>query len=110
MAADVESLRESVGELRADVRNLATTVRENNEATTREHRTVHDIVVATSESMRVLTARVEEMKPLTDDYREKRAEARGAAKFAIALWVTLGGLITVGVSKFSDWITMRPHP
>lgn len=57
------------------------------ESSTREHRIVHDIVKATSDAVRTLDAKVDEMKPLTDDYRERRAEARGAAKLIHFMYV-----------------------
>jgi hypothetical protein len=79
---------------------------------TTEQRKVHDIVVAQSEAARILTRDVAEMKPLTDDYREKRAEARGAARLAGWLYTAAaaaGGMIAVGAGKLFDLISNRPH-
>ena len=87
---------------------LAQTVKENQEASTDEHRKVHDIVVATSEAVRNLAATVKEMKPLTDDYRERRAEARGAAHLAKVLYVTFGGIAGAFASRALDWFSVKP--
>ncbi len=117
----------AVGELRTEVKNLRGDLNELKQSSTTEHRKVHDIVVATSESIRILARTVEEMRPpvedyrlkaaalaksveLTADYQEKKAEARGAAKFANALWLAVGSLFMLGVTKLSDWLTVRPHP
>lgn len=99
-----------IGKLQADVRALSEHVQSVQDTSTREHRIVHDIVVATSEAVRNLTAVVSEMKPLTDDYREKRAEARGAATLMRWLYVTGGGLVAAGAVKLMDAFSVKPHP
>lgn len=114
MAGDLDELSEAIGGLKADMRTLTRMVHENQEASTREHRTVHDIVVATSEAVRNLAKTVSEMKPLTDDYREKRAEARGAAKLARMMYA---GALGVGsaVGAAGTWLVTtilhapKPH-
>lgn len=110
MAGELDDLSLAIGSLQSEVKILARTVRENQEATTREHRKVHDIVVASSEAMRNLTKRVEEMEPLTDDYREQRAEARGAAKLIKFLYVTAGGILGALIARLFDFFNFRPHP
>jgi hypothetical protein len=71
---------------------------------------VHDIVVASSEAVRNLAATVAEMKPLTDDYRETRAQARGAKRLLVAMYAAAGA----GILKAIDWVLSllqaRPHP
>jgi hypothetical protein len=110
MAGELHELSASIGALQADVRNLAKEVEKHKQDSTTEHRKVHDIVVATSEAIRNLTGIVSEMKPLTDDYREKRAEARGAKRLLVAMYA-FGG---AGAVKALDWIVSlfpaRPHP
>ena len=110
MPGELDDLSLAIGALQADVRTLSRTVRDNQEAATDEHRKVHDIVVATSEAVRLLTKTIAEMKPLTDDYRERRAEARGAARFLNAAYALGGGSVAVGVGKLMEWFNARPHP
>src|SRR3954468_23474720 len=119
MAADEERVFAAIGGLEKQVSHLSERINDINEKTMEEHRKVHDIVVATSESMRNLTRVVEDMKPpvdqyrlraasiqeaveLTDDYKEERAEKRGAEKFKNWIYgivASVGGLIAIGISK-----------
>jgi len=110
MAGELHELSVAIGELQAEMRILSQTVRDNQETSTREHREVHNIVVAMSESVRNIAADVAEMKPLTEDYREKRAEARGAARFLNAAYALGGGSVAVGIGKLVEWFSARPHP
>jgi len=110
MSGELHELSVAIGGLQADIKNLARTVESHHETSTEEHRKVHDIVVAASEAVRNLAAQVAEMKPLTDDYREKRAEARGAARFLKAGYALAGGSLAVGISKAVEWFSARPHP
>jgi hypothetical protein len=103
MAGELHDLSLLIGGLQADVKNLANEVREHKSETTEEHRKVHDIVVASSEAVRNLTAIVAEMKPLTDDYREKRAEARGARRLLIAAYTAAGGSFALGL----QWVIRK---
>lgn len=81
-----------------------------------EHRKVHDILDALSEAVRNLTRMVGEMKELTDDYREKRAEQRGADRIKTWLywfWASIGGLVAVVLSKLWDALPSfigKSHP
>lgn len=105
---------ELVGELKSlqtEMRLLTQTVRDNQVESTREHRVVHDIVVATSEAVRNLSTAVSEMKPLTDDYRERRAEQRGAE--ALKRWLyagaaAFGGVVVTILTKVWDFVMLRP--
>jgi hypothetical protein len=110
MAGELHELSLLIGGIKADIVNLTKVVWEHKEETTQEHRKVHDIVVAQSEAVRNLTAQVAEMKPLTDDYRERRAEARGAKRLLVVLYTAAGA----GIVKAFDWamslVTTRPHP
>lgn len=113
MPGELDSLSKAIGGLEAEMRILTRTVHDNHEASTREHRTVHDIVVATSEAVRNLTKIVGEMKPLTDDYREKRAEARGAAKLAKVLYaaaLAIGSAVGSGVTWLIHFLVTGPKP
>lgn len=111
MAGKLDELSVAIGGLRADVSNLARIVHANQEASTDEHRKVHDIVVATSESVRNLAKEVAEMKPLTNDYRERRAEARGAARLIHLLYVAGGGIAgAVTAQVMSIFGGKPPHP
>lgn len=100
----------AIGELQTEMRLLSERVKENQELSTAEHRDVHNIVVAMSESVRNIARDVLEMKPLTEDYREKRAEARGAARIVNLLYAFAGGSIAVAFGKVLEYLNIRPHP
>lgn len=105
--AKLDDLSVAIGGLKKEVEILSRTMRENHEATTEEHRKVHDIVVATSESVRLLAAKVKTMEPLTEDYREKRAEKRGMWKSTRWLYATSGGVIAASAVKILDFVLPR---
>ncbi len=98
MEDDVGRLHAAVGYLRTEVGKLS-----------KQFDKVHEIVLAQSEAIRNIDRDLREIKPLTDDYRERRAEWRGAWKFVIALYVSIGGLITLALGKLFDWITTLRH-
>jgi archaellum component FlaC len=110
MPADTERVYTAIGELQSEVSALSDKFDVLREQTIKEQRTVHDIVDATSEAIRNLTRIIDEMKPLTDDYREKRAEMRGAARFANIIYIALGGSFVLALNKLTEWISVRPHP
>lgn len=110
---DVVKLHEAIGSLRSEVSALSAKFDALRRDTIDEQRKVHDIVTATSEAMRNLDRDVREMKPLTEDYREKRAEWRGAARFAAWLYGAagvVGGLVVWMISKAAELFSTRPHP
>lgn len=127
MPGELHELSVAIGSLQADVRTLSRTVRDNQEASSEEHRKVHDIVVATSEAVRNLAAKVaemkpnndavpdlknkvSEMKPLTDDYRERRAEDRGKQKLMHLLYVAFGGIAGALTTWVMSLFSIKPHP
>lgn len=103
-----------LGLLQSQIGLLSERIDEIERSTISEHRKVHDIVVATSESIRNLSRAIEEMRPLTEDYREKRAEARGAARLAGWLYTAagvVGGAFFFIASRIAEWLSSRPpHP
>lgn len=112
MPAEIDGLHIAFGALQTEVKTLAASVAEHQASTVREQRLVHDIVVATSEAVRNLARIVDEIKPLAEDYREKRAEARGAARLAGWLYTAAaaaGGFVVVIASKAMEWLAARPH-
>jgi hypothetical protein len=112
MPGELDSLHIAFGALQTEVKTLAATVSAHQESTTREQRLVHDIVVATSEAVRNLARIVDEIKPLAEDYREKRAEARGAARLAGWLYTAAaagGGIVVAAALKAMEWVSARPH-
>lgn len=114
MAADEERVFTAIGRLEKGLSNLSEKFDRLDERTTEEHNTVRDIVTATSEAIRNLTATVGEMKPLTDDYRETRAEKRGEEKYKSWLYgfvASVGGLIVFILGKLWDrFAAAPPHP
>lgn len=104
MDRDLDNLSRVIGRLEEQIKTLFKRIDALEETSTREHRIVHDIVEATSE------AKVDEMKPLTDDYREKRAEARGAAKLIYTLYAVAGGVIGSAATWLMQIISAKPHP
>ncbi len=113
MSGELHELSVAIGELKADVRNLVKALETHVEATTDEHRKVHDIVVATSESIRNVTRRLDAIEPLAVDYGQKRAEARGVARLLTFLYIGFGVSFAAIVNKVSEWwaaLPARPHP
>lgn len=103
----------AIGILQAEVSNLRDDLQTFKEDSTEEHRKVHDIVVATSEAIRNITRIVDEMKPLTDDYRERRAELRGEDKYKNWLYgmaASIGGFVALVGKGLWDVMSSRPHP
>lgn len=113
---NMHELAIKIGVLQTQVAALSERVEEIEQSSLDEHRKVHDIVVATSEAVRNLVRTIEEMKPLTDDYREKRAEARGAARLAGWLYTAagvIGGALFFMATRIVEWLGSRPpgsHP
>jgi hypothetical protein len=110
MPGELHDLSVAIGALQADERTLSQIVRDNQEASTAEHREVHNIVVSMSESVRNIAADVAEMKPLTEDYREKRAEARGADKLKAKLYagaLAIGGLFGALLGKLIELLAKK---
>lgn len=119
----------AIGLLQSQVSTLTERVEEMAERTTVEHRKVHDIVVAQSESMRNVARDVVEMKPHVEAYKMKaasideavssarkfevdQAEKRGAERFKnwiYGLAASVGGIIAFGLGKLIDLVTSRPH-
>lgn len=131
MPEEVDRLAALIGEVKGGLDHLAREFENHKHQTVKEQREVHNIVVATSEAIRNLTRTVDEMKPLTDswrmkapvveemkplvdDYRTKRDQASGIAKFAVMLWVTVGGAVVIVFNRIteaiSSLISSRPHP
>lgn len=110
MTGELHQISAEIGSLKSDVKSLTKLVSETREESRTEHRKVHDIVDALSESVRGIAAHVKEMKPLTDDYREERAEKRGAKRFLTAAWALGGGSVAMAGSKIVEWFNARPHP
>jgi hypothetical protein len=105
---DLDNLSRVIGRIEEQIKTLFKRIDALEENSTREHRVVHDIVEATSDAVRTLTAKVDEMKPLTDDYREKRAEARGAAKLAYTLYALVGGIVGSVITWAIQLATFKP--
>lgn len=112
MAADENRVFVAIGVLQAEVENLRDDFKELKESALEEHRKVHDIVVATSEAVRNIVRIVDEMKPLTDDYREKRAERRGEERYKNWLYglaASIGGFVVLILSKVWDVVGAKVH-
>ncbi len=114
MSGDLHQISVEIGGLKTAVSNLTDLVRETREESRDEHRKVHDIVDALSESVRGLADKVDEMKPLTDDYRETRAEGRGRKNLLTTVYVLAAGGIGAVTGKLMELLnalfSARPHP
>jgi len=106
---EIDNLSRLIGRLEEQIKTLFKRLDALEESSTREHRIVHDIVEATSDAVRTLATKVDKMEPLTDDYREKRAEARGAAKLAYTLYALVGGMIGSAVTWLIQMFSFKPH-
>lgn len=110
MPGELNDISVAIGRLEEGMRFLAQQVHTNQETATAEHREVHIIVTAMAESVRIVAAKVEKMEPLTDDYREKRAESRGAARFVNAAYALCGGTVAMVASELVKAYRGIPHP
>lgn len=110
MPNQLDELSVAIGGLQADIRHLSDKVENHLEETTREQRKVHDIVDATADAIRTLNSKVSEMYPLVMDYREKRAEKRGAKRYLQPFYVTAGGIAGAITAKLFEVFISRPHP
>jgi len=137
MTADAERVYEAIGELREQVSNLSRKIDDRDARSTEEHRKVHDIIVAMSESTRIMARDVAEMKPhveaykmkaeklddavtTAEAYRVEKHEERGAEKYKkwmLGLFASGGALGAVGIGKLIDrwWPAVHlppgpPHP
>lgn len=109
MSGELHQLSVAIGSLNAQVENLTEFVRETREESRDEHREARENIDALSESVRVLTSAVKWMEPITEDYREKRAEARGARRLLSAVYVLAGGSVAVVVSKIVEYFAAQPR-
>ena len=128
---DANKIFQSLGDLQGQLRQLTASVIEGREESQREHRKVHDIVDAQSESIRNLARSVDEMKPhveglrlkgmqideaikLSKELHEERLEKRGADKSADRMRAMLYGFcVAVGgiAGGVINWVFgARPHP
>jgi hypothetical protein len=71
---------------------LIDVVEKEQEGAARHRRDLREVIGALSQSVQLLTAEMRDVKPVVEDYREKRAEGRGAARLAKVLWIALGGV------------------
>jgi len=115
MSGDLHQISAEIGGLNAKVDNLAELIRETREESRDEHRKVHDIVDALSEAVRGLADDVKEMKPLTDDYRETRAEGRGRKNLLTTVYLLVASGVGAVAGKLMEWISVLfsargPHP
>lgn len=116
-----------LGKLIERVDNLCGEVEEHKQRSEKEHRLVHDIVVAQSESVRIITRDIAEIKPIVKQYELKaqhidetmviakaynieKLQREGATKLVRTLWViivALGGLIGAIVYNATvNWLHM----
>ncbi len=121
---ELHGLSVAIGGLQADVKTLKKNQDADRDDRIDEHRKVHDIVVATNESIRNVARDVSALqkafedfkadyaktKALTEDYRERRAEARGAKKLVVLLYTMGGGAVVVMMNKVVEAFSARPHP
>ncbi len=90
-AKDVSDLAVAVARLDERVKELATQFTRERDGASEHRRGLRDVISAQSSSMQALAKEVGEMKPLVSDFREKRAEARGAAKLLKVFYLLCGG-------------------
>lgn len=109
VTSKLDDLSVAIGGLRSDMKHLSNKVESHLEETRNEQRKVHDIVDATAEAVRNLNAKVLQMEPLVSDYREKRAEQRGARRFVRGFYIMAGGAVGAVVAKVIDVFAMKPH-
>jgi hypothetical protein len=125
MTSEENKLIFAIGLVQSQVNNVEDKLIAMDTKSTDEHRKVHDIVDALAEAVRNQTRILAEIKPLVDEYREKRiqlaeaiietrdyqiqkAEWRGAARLAGWLYTAagvVGGIVVVAMDKVFTWLS-----
>lgn len=107
---EVHELSRAIGKLEEAVERLTDSQDRETETAERRHRELTESIAAVSASNRTLAGDVEaiehdirEMRPLVDDYRETRDQAKGAARLAKFIWA---GMVALGatIAQVVDWI------
>jgi len=92
--SEISGLIAASAALEERVGNMVDEFQREREGAAQHRRDLRLVIEALSASVRGLTATVSEIKPLVDDWRETRAEWRGAArfkKFLLATAVSVAG-------------------
>lgn len=83
-----------------------------NERASQHRKDLREVIGALSGAVKELTRQVTEASPLWKDYQEKRAEARGAAKLARAVYIAIAAIGGAGGAVIIEWlknVTARGH-
>lgn len=113
--ASAPSIDRDLGELFARVELLAGDFRQERDKQSEFRRQFHTVSESLAESVRVLTEFMRENQPLLEQYRELRAEARGAArvkKWALGVIVSASTVAGALINEIWKAFTRGgwPHP
>ena len=121
MAHPKISVDRELGELGARLESLSVDFKEEREQAGNFRHDLRTVINSLTESVRVLTEDMKMTKPLMDDYREHRAERRGAAEVTAGLkkWVagamiSASGIFGAIINEIWKFLTHgggpTPHP
>ena len=108
---ELHELSMAIGGLTADVRNLTRSLEEERQGAAAHRRDLREVIGALSQSVRTLATEVADMKPDVADYRERRAEARGAARLAKWLYgvaLAIGSAVGASAVKLVEVFSAKP--
>ena len=91
MAGQLDEISLAIGRIESRMSNVEKTVQCLRVESRDEHRKVHEIIDALSESNRTLADTMKWVRPLVENYRTQQDEARGARKLLIFLYTVGGG-------------------
>ena len=113
-AGELHELSVAIGSLQAEVRILSQTAHEEREEAQDHRRCLREAISELTQSVHLLGKKVEEIEPVVVDYRNRREQDKGAARYRNWLWASAYATIgAVGATliEVAKWLGLRPpHP
>lgn len=111
MTGKLDEISESIGGVKADIRNLARSIDDDRETNNEFRDAMRKVIESLSSSVRTLTSEVAEIKPEFMDYKMKKAEARGAARATKLIYtgtMAMGGFIGAASLEVARYFHFLP--
>lgn len=93
---DVSENIRAIASLEAQLKHFVTDFYRERDSAAQHRQSLREVVGAMGEAVRLLSGEMAEIKPVILEYRETRAEARGAAKLVRWMWA-----LAVAVAGFA---------